>query len=302
MTTQTNTMAEAFANIKAATTTSSLQERNIKRVQDLVAEFQAGRPEGYMAGVADDIKGSVLGGLIPGGDNFTNKGEFGAIMEKMGEYLEVKKFEPVNWRAVGDDVLFAVNWEMVWLATGKTVETTAIVRKVVKNGMICEKYHMIDVEAVTGVKQTEAPQVTRVKELLAEFLAGRPEGYMAGVADDIKGSVLGGLIPDADNIKNKAEFGALMEKMGDYVEMIRFEPTNFRGLLNNDMMFEVNWEMVYKPTGKKIETTAIVRKVLNEDGMICEKYHMCDVAAITKVEESPRDVLAAVGETIPEWK
>ena len=66
MTTQTNTMAEAFANIKAATTTSSLQERNIKRVQDLVAEFQAGRPEGYMAGVADDIKGSVLGGLIPG--------------------------------------------------------------------------------------------------------------------------------------------------------------------------------------------------------------------------------------------
>ena len=159
-----------------------------------------------------------------------------------------------------------------------------------------------NIKAATTTSSLQERNIKRVQELVAEFQAGRPEGYMAGVADDIKGSVLGGLIPDADNIKNKADFGALMEKMGDYVEMIRFEPTNFRGLPNNDMMFEVNWEMVYKPTGKKIETTAIVRKVLNEDGMICEKYHMCDVAAITKVEESPRDVLAAVGETIPEWK
>ena len=71
-----------------------------------------------------------------------------ALMGKMGEYMEVSKFEPKNWRAVNDDVLFNVDWKFTWKPTGKVVETQAIVRKVLKDGNICEKYHMVDTEAI----------------------------------------------------------------------------------------------------------------------------------------------------------
>jgi len=277
---KTNTLLDAPGQkIKAGSTTKK-EVDNMRRVQDLVAEFMAGRPDGYLAGVAEDMKGSVLAGLIPGGDCFKNKAEFAKIMGEMDQYMEVKKFEPCNWRAVGDDVLFNVHWEFVWKETGKTVTTTGLVRKVVKNNMICEKYHMCDVEEITGVKQEEAATVMRVKELLAEFQAGHPEGYMAGVADDVKASMLGGLIPGADNIKDKVEFGKVMGEIDKYMEVKKFEPCNFRALPNNDMMFNVNWEFVWKATGKTVTTTAVVRKVL-KDNMICEKYHMCDVKEIT---------------------
>jgi len=147
----------------------SVQESNIKRVQFLVGEFMAGRPEGYLAGVADNMSGSVLAGLIPGGENFKSKEEFAALMGKMGEYMDVKKFEPCNWRAVGDDVMFNVNWEFVWKATGTTIFTTAVVRKVVKDGMICEKYHLVDADVVLGKTKTVADELaTMVKSLVAE--------------------------------------------------------------------------------------------------------------------------------------
>merc|ERR1712224_803285 len=222
----------------------------------------AGRPEGYMAGVAEDVKADMLGGLIPGADCIENKAAFLKALGDMDKYMEVKKFEPCNWHAVGDDVLFNVNWEFVWKASGKTVTTTGLVRKVVRDNMICEKYHMVDVEQVTGEKQEEASTVKRVKELLAEFMAGRPEGYMAGVANDVKASMLGGLIPLADNIQNKATFSTVMGDIDNYMEIKKFEPRNFHGLPNNDMMFNVNWEFVWKPTGKTVNTTAIVRRVL----------------------------------------
>merc|ERR1712216_447585 len=115
----------------------------IARVQALVAEFQAGRLEGYLPGVDDAICGSVLGGLIPDAHDVKSKEEFMAVMQKMPEYMDVAKFEPTNWRVVGDDVLFNVDW-ITWKATGKVVETSALVRKVVNDGKICEKYHMID--------------------------------------------------------------------------------------------------------------------------------------------------------------
>jgi len=147
----------------------SLQEQNVKRVQFLVGEFMAGRPEGYLAGVASDMKGSVLGGLIPGGDNFQSKEEFAALMGKMGEFMDVQKFEPCNWRGIGDDVLFNVNWQFVWKATGATVQTTAVVRKVLRDGLICEKYHMVDVSDVLGSKKTPAEELAAmVKSLVAE--------------------------------------------------------------------------------------------------------------------------------------
>merc|ERR1719453_591124 len=150
----------------------STSQMNMKRVQDLVAEYQAGRPEGYLAGVSEDFKGSVLGGLIPGADDMKSKADFMAVMEKMGDYMEVQKFEPCNWRAVGDDVLFNVNWKFTWKPTGKTIETTALVRKVVRDGMICEKYHMVDVESITGKPSPrDQTNVDRVQHLLAEFMA-----------------------------------------------------------------------------------------------------------------------------------
>jgi len=265
----------------------TLQQANLQRVQQLVAEFQAGRPEGYMEGVADDIKGSILGGLIPGADRVSGKAEFGALMGKMEEYMEVQKFEPCLWRAVGDDVLFNVEWKFVWKESGEAVETTALVRKVVRNGLICEKYHMIDAELITKLTGNAAPHspkpVERVQALLAEYGAGNPEGYLAGVADDIKADVLGGLIPGADRVSSKAEFGALMGKMEEYMEVQKFEPCLFRALPNNDMMFNVRWAFLWKPTGQTVETTAVVRKVLKEvDGalQICEKYHMVDASCV----------------------
>jgi len=276
---------------------TTLKQTNVDRVKSLVAEFQAGNPEGYLAGVHDDIKGSVLGGLIPGGDNYVGKAAFMKLMEDMPKYMDVKQFEACNWRAVGDDVLFNVNWKFVWLPTGKEVETTALVRKVVKQGMICEKYHMVDTMAVTGEPSPhDMSTVTRVQELLGHIAAGHPEGYMAGVADDVKASMLGGLIPGADAIANKSDFAAVMSKMSDFLEMHSFEPCNFMALPNGDMMFNVNWKFKWLQTGKEVETTAIVRKVLC-DGMICEKYHMMDVDAV--LQTSPRDVIGA-GETTKE--
>ena len=47
-----------------------------------------------------------------------------------------------------------------------------------------------------------------------------------------------------------------------YMKVEKFEPCNFRELPNSDMMFNVNWKFTWLPTGKEVETTAIVRKVL----------------------------------------
>jgi len=245
--------------------------------------------------VSDDMKGSVLAGMIPGGDTFTSKADFAKLMSEMPKFMEVSQFEPCNWRAVGDDVLFNVKWTFKWLPTGKVHEATALVRKVVRDGMICEKYHCLDTEPITGEKSPhDAFAVTRVQELLGHIAAGKPEGYMAGVADDVKASMLGGLIPGADAIANKGDFAAIMGEMDKYMEVQQFEPCNFVPLPNNDMMFNVNWKFKWLASGKEVETTAIVRKVLNADGNICEKYHMVDVDAV--LQESPRNVIGDTAE------
>merc|ERR1740138_1824446 len=102
-----------------------------------------------MAGVADNIQASMLGGLIKGADGIANKQEFQDVMSKMNDVMEVKKFEPCNFRALpNNDMMFTVNWEFVWKETGALIEATAVTRKVVKDNMLCEKYHMVDVEAI----------------------------------------------------------------------------------------------------------------------------------------------------------
>merc|ERR1711998_431508 len=105
------------------------------------------------------------------------------------------------------------------------------------------------------------------------------------------GSMLGGLIKGADGIANKQEFQDVMSQMNDVMEVSKFEPCNFRALPNNDMMFNVNWTFVWKQTGKEVSTTAVVRKVLNAEGNLCEKYHMVDADAV--LQTSPREVIEA---------
>lgn len=274
----------------------TLQQNNIQRVKDLVAEFQNGNPAGYLLGVHDDVKGSMLGGLIPGADNIVGKEAFVKIMEAIPSYMTISKFEPHNFVAVADDVMFKVNWAFKWLPTGKEVETTALVRKVLKDGMICEKYHMIDVEQVTGEKVAPhgTSTVTRVQALLSEYQAGNPAGYLAGVADNISANVFGGLLPGADRVTDKAGFEALMGTMGEYMEVAKFEPHSFHAMPNGDMIFAVDWQFKWLSTGREIETTALVRKVIDADGNICLKHHVLEEAAIAAcTQPSPRDVIAA---------
>merc|ERR1712216_853361 len=246
----------------------------------------AGRPEGYMAGVADDVKASMLAGLIPGAEHIANKADFARVMADIDQYMEIRKFEPCNSQSLpNDDVMFNVNWEFVWKPSGKVVTTTAIVRKVLKDSMLCEKYHMVDVEQVTEFKQLS--NIKRVQELVAEFMAGRPEGYLAGVADDMKGSVLAGLVPGGDCFKNKEDFAKLMGEMDKHMEVKKFEPCNWHAV-GDYLLFNVNWEFVWRASGKTVTTTATVRKVV-KNNLICEKYHMVDVEVVTgeKQEEAP---------------
>lgn len=68
----------------------------------------------------------------------------------MGDYMEFRKFEPRDWAAVGNTVYFTVDWELKLKDSEKWVECSANVRKVVKDGKICEKYHLVD---STRIKQ-----------------------------------------------------------------------------------------------------------------------------------------------------
>ena len=116
---------------------------NVALVQNVVGHFLAGDADGYLSGVHPNVKGSVLGGLIPGADTITNKAQLAKLLkEDIPKYMDIRKFEPANWVGVGDQVFFTVDWEFVWKPTGKVVTTRATVRKVVCDGLICEKYHM----------------------------------------------------------------------------------------------------------------------------------------------------------------
>merc|ERR1712147_234196 len=92
-----------------------------------------------------------------------------------GDYIEVKKFEPVNYLSCGSDVYFNVNWEFVWKPTGKVVCTMAIVRKKLTqpnfgSKCICEKYHLIN---PADVKRAQKSFV-RVLVVCRQFHSTRP--------------------------------------------------------------------------------------------------------------------------------
>ena len=60
---------------------------------------------------------------------------------EIGDYIEVKKFEPKNWAGVGNNVFFEVDWEFILLKTGKQITTTSLVLKTIKDGKIAFKHH-----------------------------------------------------------------------------------------------------------------------------------------------------------------
>merc|ERR1712054_195260 len=106
---------------------------------------------------------------------------------------------------------------------------------------------------------------------------------MMGVSEDVKASMFNGLIPGADNIQNKAEFQKAMDGMGDYIEVQKFEPRNYLSC-GSDVYFNVDWEFIWKPSGKAVSTTAIVRKKMTQPTFgsksICEKYHLINAADV----------------------
>ena len=66
------------------------------------------------------------------------------LVESFNNYVDMKKFEPIDWAQVNNTVYFTVNWEFIWKPTGKYVKCSANVRKVIKDGKIAEKYHMVN--------------------------------------------------------------------------------------------------------------------------------------------------------------
>ena len=117
---------------------------NVRVVKNAVNEFMSGNPEGYIDYLHDDFYGKIWSGLIPGGDDIKGKEAFVAFMMEMNKRIETRKFEPIDWCGVGETVYFTVNWEFIWKETNTLIKTSANVRKVVRDGKIIEKYHLIN--------------------------------------------------------------------------------------------------------------------------------------------------------------
>ena len=106
--------------------------------------------DGYIRHCHEDFTGSILAGIIPGGENLNGLDDLREMLGSMGDHMEFRKFEPKDWAAVGNTVYFTVDWELKLKNSENWVECSANVRKVVKDGKTCEKYHLVD---STRIKQ-----------------------------------------------------------------------------------------------------------------------------------------------------
>ncbi|CAD7923373.1 unnamed protein product [Amoebophrya sp. A120] len=208
-----------------------------------------------------------------------------ALGGKQGEYMDVKKFTPHSWVGFEQHVLFLVDWEFVWLgegpAKGELCTLKAVVHKVVKDGMICEKYHMLDQKAVakiTGVPyvaEKHHPGCVVVEQALAGSAAGKMEEYLNRVTDGkFDYNCLNGLWENTSG-SDKASFVKMAEKQGSIWETIRFVPHSMSGY-GGHVGFVCDWEIKLNTPGQETLTMqAVVHKVV-EDGKICAKCHMLD--------------------------
>ena len=120
-----------------------MENKNIELVKGLLDKFLAGDSQGYIDGCHEEFYGKVFSGLIPGGDEIKGKEDLKKMFELMPKYIQIKKFEPVDWCCVDNNVYFTVNWEFIWKPTGKLVKTSANVKKVIVDNKIKEKYHIV---------------------------------------------------------------------------------------------------------------------------------------------------------------
>ena len=72
------------------------------------------------------------------------------MFDILPKYMDIQKFEPVDWCATENKVYFTVHWEFLWKPTGQLVKTSANVKKVIVDGKIKEKYHIVNFCDVTG--------------------------------------------------------------------------------------------------------------------------------------------------------
>ena len=121
-----------------------MEKSNIDIVKNALSKFMNDNPQGYLDSCHDQFYGKIWSGLIKGGDEIKGKDGFIKFMKEMEKKIITKKFEPVNWSEVENTVYFTVNWEFIWKETNTLIRTSANVRKVIRDGKIAEKYHVIN--------------------------------------------------------------------------------------------------------------------------------------------------------------
>jgi len=141
---------------------AELGKKNIEVVQKALADWQSEGTKGYMKHCHPDFHGSVLAGIIPGGDKIENLQQWSDMGEKFGDYCDIKKFEAEHWGHSndGEHVYFVVNWNVTWKVgpfTGQTWDTTANVRKHIKDGKIFEKMHCINMPIPVAADSKKCP-------------------------------------------------------------------------------------------------------------------------------------------------
>ena len=127
-----------------------MENKNIELVKGLLDKFLAGDGAGYIEGCHEEFYGKVFSGLIPGGEEIKGKEELTKMFGLMPEYVDMKKFESVDWRCVDNEVYFTVNAEFIWKPTEKLVKTIANVKKVIVDNKIKEKYYIVSFQDIAS--------------------------------------------------------------------------------------------------------------------------------------------------------
>merc|ERR1712060_771096 len=132
------------------------ETENVATVQALVKLYQAGDLDGYLAGCADEFEGSVLGGVVDGGEEIVGKEQLTKfVKETIPVAIDIVKFEPSEFAATGDTVFFVVDWSFA-LKGKETVHTKATVRTVVKDKKVVAMYHLVNGTLVKKMSKDKA--------------------------------------------------------------------------------------------------------------------------------------------------
>lgn len=135
-------------------------------MQEACAAFAAGEQERYFAVVDENIEFSILAGLLPHELVIgAGKAKFVEAAGKMGEYMDVIKYVPHSWTGHDEHVGFVVDWVFRWKATDEIVSLKCVTKKTVRDGKICEKFHMVDPHAARAIVEQGRGTERKVKAL-----------------------------------------------------------------------------------------------------------------------------------------